>query len=156
MTGAAYTLFRMRNGLFDGLKRAVSDLRVTSAKPRRACRTEQYMSSKIVFALIAVMFACMIALYIYLSHQVLGGVVAASVMLLIAFFFAAVSGYLVGTIGSTNNPISGLTLTTLIIAALLMVSLGVSGPGGVAVVLGVAAVACVSSAVAGDTPPPLK
>ncbi len=149
MTGAAFTLFRMRNGLFDGLKRAVSDLR-TKALPEETSRTEQYMSSKVVFALIAVMFACMIALYIYLSHQVLGGVVAAAVMLLIAFFFAAVSGYLVGTIGSTNNPISGLTLTTLIIAALLMVSLGVSGPGGVAVVLGVAAVGCVSSAVAGE------
>jgi putative OPT family oligopeptide transporter len=149
MTGAAFTLFRMRNGLFDGLRRAVSDLRDT-AKPEETIRTEQYMSPKIVFALIAVMFACMIALYIYLSHQVLGGVVAAAVMLLIAFFFAAVSGYLVGTIGSTNNPISGLTLTTLIIAALLMVSLGVSGPGGVAVVLGVAAVGCVSSAVAGE------
>ncbi len=149
MTGAAFTLFRMRNGLFDGLRRAVSDLR-TGAKPEETSRTEQYMSSKIVFSLIAVMFVCMIVLYIYLSHQVLGGVVAAAVMLLIAFFFAAVSGYLVGTIGSTNNPISGLTLTTLIIAALLMVSLGVSGPGGVAVVLGVAAVGCVSSAVAGE------
>src|ERR1700677_2954060 len=108
------------------------------------------MRSKVVFSFIAVMFGFMIALYIYLSHQVLGGVVAAIVMLIIAFFFAAVSGYLVGTIGSTNNPISGLTLTTLIIAALLMVSLGVSGPGGVAVVLGVAAVGCVSSAVAGE------
>jgi putative OPT family oligopeptide transporter len=149
MTGAAFTLFRMRNGLFDGLRRAVSDLR-TEAKPEETSRTEQYMSSKVVFALIAVMFVCMIVLYIYLSHQVVGGVVAAAVMLLIAFFFAAVSGYLVGTIGSTNNPISGLTLTTLISAALLMVSLGVSGPGGVAVVLGVAAVGCVSSAVAGE------
>ena len=149
MVGAAYTLFRMRKGLFDGLKRAVADLSAT-ARPRETIRTEQYMSSKTVFGLIALMFVCMIALYIYLSHQVVGGVVAAAVMLLIAFFFAAVSGYLVGTIGSTNNPISGLTLTTLIIAALLMVSLGVSGPGGVAVVLGVAAVACVSSAVAGE------
>ncbi len=53
-------------------------------------------------------------------------------------------------IGSSNNPVSGLTLSTLIIAALLMVALGVSGPGGVAVVLGVAAVVCVSSAVAGE------
>src|SRR5260370_26971744 len=53
-------------------------------------------------------------------------------------------------VGSTNNPISGLTLSTLIIAALLMVALGVSGAAGVAVVLGVAAVACVSSAVAGE------
>jgi putative OPT family oligopeptide transporter len=52
--------------------------------------------------------------------------------------------------GSSNNPISGLTLSTLIIAALLMVSLGFTGAQGVAVVLGVAAVVCVSSAVAGE------
>ena len=71
-------------------------------------------------------------------------------MLIMGFFFATVSGNLVGMIGSSNNPISGLTLSTLIIAALLMVSLGVSGLGGVAVVLGVAAVVCVSSAVAGE------
>jgi len=71
-------------------------------------------------------------------------------MLIVGFFFATVSGYLVGVIGSSNNPISGLTLSTLVIAALLMVSMGVSGTGGVAVVLGVAAVVCVSSAVAGE------
>jgi putative OPT family oligopeptide transporter len=71
-------------------------------------------------------------------------------MLLVGFFFATVSGNLVGMIGSSNNPISGLTLSTLIIAAVLMVALGVTGSGGVAVVLGVAAVVCVSSAVAGE------
>jgi putative OPT family oligopeptide transporter len=150
MVGAAFTLFRMRKGLFDGLRRAISDLKVTAAQVQQTSRTEQYMSSKTIFGLIAVMFVLMIALYIYLSGQVMVGMVAAAIMLVIAFFFATVSGYLVGIIGSTNNPISGLTLTTLIIAALLMVSLGVSGPGGVAVVLGVAAVACVSSAVAGE------
>ncbi|MBZ5609889.1 MAG: oligopeptide transporter, OPT family [Acidobacteriia bacterium] len=150
MVGAAYTLFRMRKGLFDGLRRAVSDFGVSPAQATQLSRTEQYMSSKTVFGLIGLMFGFMIALYIYLSGQAMAGIVAAIVMLIIAFFFATVSGYLVGTIGSTNNPISGLTLTTLIIAALLMVSLGVSGPGGVAVVLGVAAVACVSSAVAGE------
>lgn len=150
MVGAAFTLFRMRHGLFDGLRRAVSDLKVTAAQAQQTSRTEQYMSSKTVFSLVALMFVLMIALYIYLSGQWLAGLVAAVVMLIIAFFFATVSGYLVGMIGSTNNPVSGLTLTTLIIAAVLMVSLGVSGPGGVAVVLGVAAVACVSSAVAGE------
>jgi putative OPT family oligopeptide transporter len=71
-------------------------------------------------------------------------------MLIAGFFFATVSGYLVGLIGSSNNPISGLTLSTLIIAALLMVAFGVSGPSGVAAVLGVAAVVCVSSAVSGE------
>jgi putative OPT family oligopeptide transporter len=59
-------------------------------------------------------------------------------------------------IGSSNNPISGLTLSTLIIAALLMVIVGVSGMSGVAAVLGVAAVVCVSSAVAGEMLQDLK
>ncbi len=66
------------------------------------------------------------------------------------------SGNLVGMIGSSNNPVSGLTLCTLVIAALLMVALGVSGAGGVAAVLGVAAVVCVSSAVAGEMLQDLK
>ena len=78
------------------------------------------------------------------------GIVAAVVMLIVGFFFATVSGYLVGVIGSSNNPISGLTLSTIIVAALLMLALGVSGTGGVLAVLGVAAVVCVSSAVAGE------
>ena len=63
---------------------------------------------------------------------------------IVGFFFATVSGNLVGMIGSSNNPISGLTLSTLMIAALLMVALGVSGTAGVVAVLGVAAVVCVS------------
>jgi putative OPT family oligopeptide transporter len=77
-------------------------------------------------------------------------------MIVVGFFFAAVSGNLVGLIGSSNNPVSGLTLCTLVIAALLMVALGVSGSGGVAAVLGVAAVVCVSSAVAGEMLQDLK
>ena len=77
-------------------------------------------------------------------------------MIVLGFFFAAVSGNLVGMIGSSNNPVSGLTLCTLVIAALLMVALGVSGTGGVAAVLGVAAVVCVSSAVAGEMLQDLK
>ena len=72
------------------------------------------------------------------------------------YFFAAVSGNLVGMIGSSNNPISGLTLATTIVAALTMVIVGVTGKQGVAAVLGVAAVVCVSSAVAGEMLQDLK
>jgi putative OPT family oligopeptide transporter len=77
-------------------------------------------------------------------------------MVVLGFLFAAVSGNLVGMIGSSNNPVSGLTLCTLVVSALLMVALGVSGAGGVAAVLGVAAVVCVSSAVAGEMLQDLK
>ncbi len=149
LVGAAYTLFKMRKSLAAGLARGFQELKGNVAQAELS-RTERYMSFKTVFMMIGVVFIAMIALYIYLSGQVLGGVVAAIVMIIVGFFFATVSGSLVGFIGSSNNPISGLTLSTLIIAALLMVSLGVSGIGGVAVVLGVAAVVCVSSAVAGE------
>ena len=108
------------------------------------------MSSKVVLAGIGLVFALMVVLYSYLAGGTLAGVIAAVVMLLVGFCFATVSGYLVGVIGSSNNPISGLTLSTLIIAALLLVSMGVSGMPGVIAVLGVAAVVCVSSAVAGE------
>ncbi|MBV9506510.1 MAG: oligopeptide transporter, OPT family [Acidobacteriia bacterium] len=150
MVGTCYTLFRMRKNLFAGLGRAFAELRGSHPALESVRRTERYMSSKTVFSLIGVTFLLMCVLYVYISGLVTGGIAAALVMLIIGFFFATVSGYLVGVIGSSNNPISGLTLSTLVIAALLMVSMGVSGIGGVAAVLGVAAVVCVSSAVAGE------
>ncbi len=150
LVGAAYTLYGMRKSLTAGLGKAFSDLRQTADERSQLTRTEQYMSSKVVFGLIALMFVLMCFLYIHISGLIWPAVLAAVVMLIVGFFFATVSGSLVGFIGSSNNPISGLTLSTLLIAALLMVSLGVAGSSGVAAVLGVAAVVCVSSAVAGE------
>jgi len=165
LVGACYTLFKMRRQLLAGMSRAVSDLKKSAAAHAATNRTERDLPAKIVFAGIAVVFVAMIILYHYFissagtlsSSQILtGALVAAAVMIVVGFFFAAVSGNLVGMIGSSNNPVSGLTLCTLVIAALLMVALGVSGTGGVAAVLGVAAVVCVSSAVAGEMLQDLK
>jgi len=150
LTGAAYTLFRMRKSLGAGLARAFKEMQTGMAPAETTARTERYMSSRIVLVGIFCVFAAMIVLYRYLSGGMVPAVTAAVVMLIVGFCFATVSGYLVGVIGSSNNPISGLTLSTLIIAALLMVALGVSGASGVIAVLGVAAVVCVSSAVAGE------
>ena len=150
LVGAAYTLFRMGKNLTSSLGRALAEVRHGAPPLESMARTERYMGSKTVLSLIGVMFLLMIVLYVYISGNIVAGAVAAVVMLIVGFFFATVSGNLVGMIGSSNNPISGLTLSTLIIAALLMVALGIRGPSGVAVVLGVAAVVCVSSAVAGE------
>jgi putative OPT family oligopeptide transporter len=150
LVGAAYTLFKMGKSLTAGFGKAISDLRQTADQRAELSRTEQYMSSKAVFGLIALMFVFMCVLYVNLTGLVGPAIFAAAVLLVVGFFFATVSGNLVGFIGSSNNPISGLTLSTLLIAALLMVSLGVSGTSGVLAVLSVAAVVCVSSAVAGE------
>lgn len=150
LVGSAFTLFKMRNSLVGGLSRAFAELRGQTPAFETLGRTERYMSSKVVLSLIGVMFLLMIALYYFFSGNLMAASVAATIMIVIGFVFATVSGSLVGVIGSSNNPISGLTLSTLIIAALLMVALGFTGKEGVAVVLGVAAVVCVSSAVAGE------
>jgi putative OPT family oligopeptide transporter len=150
LVGAAYTLFKMRKSLTSGFGKALADLRQTADQRSKLTRTERYMSFKTVFSMIAVVFVLMCFLYMHISGLVWPAVLAAVVMLIVGFFFATVSGNLVGFIGSSNNPVSGLTLSTLLIAALLMVTLGVSGNSGVAAVLGVAAVVCVSSSVAGE------
>ena len=156
LVGAGWTLFRMRRSLWIGMKRAISDLKKSAAVHAATNRTERDLSGKVVFGGLGAAFVCMIALYYYFSGALSAGITAAIVMIIVGFFFAAVSGNLVGMIGSSNNPVSGLTLCTLIIAALLMVIIGVSGMSGVAAVLGVAAVVCVSSAVAGEMLQDLK
>jgi len=165
LVGAGFTLFRMRSQLGAGMKRAVSDLKKSAEARQATDRTERDLSSKTVFVGVGLVFIAMIGLYYFFisgAHNltankiIAGAIVSAAVMVVLGFFFAAVSGNLVGMIGSSNNPVSGLTLCTLLVAALLMVALGVSGIGGVAAVLGVAAVVCVSSAVAGEMLQDLK
>ena len=150
LVGSVWTLYGMKDSLIAGLGKAFADLRSSTGEPPQLVRTERYMSFKTVFALIAFMFVLMCFLYIHVSGLFLPAILAAVVMLIVGFFFATVSGSLCGIIGSSNNPVSGITLSTLLIAALLMVALGVSGKSGVAAVLGVAAVVCVSSSVAGE------
>ncbi len=156
LVGAGYTLFRMRKNLAAGIKRSVGDVKKAAGQAEVASRLEKDLNMRLVLAGLAVTFVLMIFVYKIFAGTLGTAVVAAAVMAVAGFFFAAVSGNLVGQIGSSNNPISGLTLSTLIIAALLMVLVGATGMSGVAAVLGVAAVVCVSSAVAGEMLQDLK
>jgi putative OPT family oligopeptide transporter len=124
--------------------------------PDQVGRHDRDLNMKVVFTGLVIVVLLMVAVYFWFTGQIVAAVVSTVVMAITGFFFAAVSGNLVGMIGSSNNPISGLTLSTLIIAALLMVIVGASGMSGVAAVLGVAAVVCVSSAVAGEMLQDLK
>lgn len=157
LVGAAYSLYGMRNSLASGIARAVGDLKAgAEQRTGRANRLDQDIHSRWILGGLALGLVAMAGLYVFLSESLAGGVLTACVMLVVGFFFAAVSGNLVGLIGSSNNPVSGLTLSTVLIAALLMVVVGVTGTDGVAATLGVAAVICVSSAVAGEMLQDLK
>jgi putative OPT family oligopeptide transporter len=156
LMSAAYTLFRMRKSLASGLGRSIGDVRKAATGTHEVSRVDKDL--KFSWVLIGIVIAAILTFFVYnhFAHDVTAAIVATVVMIIAGFFFAAVSGSLVGLIGSSNNPISGLTLSTLIIAALLMVILGQRGQSGVAAVLGVAGVVCVAAAVAGEMLQDLK
>jgi len=156
LVGAGFTLFRMRKSLAAGMKRSIGDVKKAAGQTQVSSRIEKDLNIKLVLGGLAVTFVLMIFIYKIFIGTFPPALLAAVVMIIAGFFFAAVSGNLVGTIGSSNNPISGLTLSTLIIAALLMVLIGATGTPGVTAVLGVATVVCVSSAVAGEMLQDLK
>ena len=153
LVAACFTLYRMRENLTAGLRRSVKDLkRAAQGSGESVERTEQDM--KTVWVLVGICAAAVLTFIItfFIFHtSILVAIVASTVMVVLAFFFAAVSGYLVGIIGSSNNPIRGLTLTALVVTALILVACGVnSQTGGVAAVLGIAAIVCVAAAVGGE------
>jgi putative OPT family oligopeptide transporter len=156
LMSATYTLFRMRSSLATGLKRSIGDVKKAAGGEHVVIRTEKDLSFNQVMLGILLSAIATFFIYLYFAQNVFAALVAMIVMIIAGFFFAAVSGYLVGIIGSSNNPISGLTLSTLLIAAILMVVLGMKGNAGVAAVLGVAAVVCVAAAVAGEMLQDLK
>lgn len=156
LVGAFFTLFRMRDALIGGIKRSIADMKAAASGGSTTVRTDQDLNLKKIIIAIAVLFFAMIGVYKLYCGNMTASIVAAIVMLGAGVLFSAVAGYLVGIIGSSSNPISGLTLSTLIIAAVLMVLLGISGKEGVAAVLGVAAVICCVAGIAGDMVQDLK
>jgi putative OPT family oligopeptide transporter len=156
LVGAVYTLWKMRRSLFSGFFRAMDDLKSAGMQKTAANRLEKDLPLAWIIAGTAAMILPMFFLYQYYSKTFVGSLAATLIMIITGFLFSAVGGYLVGLIGGSNQPISGLALSTLIIAALVMVLMGIKGPEGVAAALATAAVICCSSSMAGDMIQDLK
>lgn len=163
IVSAFYTLFKMRSNLGKGIKRSIGSLKGAGAGGDEVLRTDRDINAKLVFAAVGLMAVAMFLLYWLLCHSAVVSLVVTVVMVIMAFLFSAVAGFLVSIIGSSSNPISGLTLSTLLIAAGLLVLLGMGGGyeadgvtmtakmrTGVLAVLGVATVVCCVAGVAGD------
>jgi putative OPT family oligopeptide transporter len=155
IVAAFYTLWSLRVSLITGIGRALKNIGAVSGGDS-VDRTDVDLDLKKVLVAIGIAAIGCFALYFHFSGSLAGSVTLTVVMVILGFLFAAVAGYLVGLIGSSNNPVSGLTLSALLIAALLMVALGVTDVRGVAGVLGVAGVVCCAAAIAGDMMQDLK
>jgi putative OPT family oligopeptide transporter len=163
IVGAFFTLFKMRKNLAAGISRSFTSVGGSKAGGPEVLRTDKDLDMRIVFVAIGFMALAMFGLYVVLCSSLAVSLIVTIVMGIMAFLFAAVAGFLVSIIGSSSNPISGLTLSTLLIAAGLLVMLGMGGGyladgktmseamrTGVLAVLGVATVVCCVAGVAGD------
>lgn len=155
IVAAFYTLYNLRGPLVSGIRKAFGDIGSAEGRAERD-RTDIDLPFTRVIPAIAVMGVATFFLYWHFAQNLAGALILTVVMVVLGFLFAAVAGYLVGLIGNSNNPISGLTLSALLIAAILMVAIGLTDVHGVAAVLGVAGVVCCAAGIAGDMMQDLK
>lgn len=150
VVGGLWSLIKLRGPISRGIKAGLE-----AAKHRQAgdtvLRTEEDMPLNYVIVLIVAFVIPLFLLYMHVLDSVLHAAVMAVLMLILGFFGSAIAGYLAGIVGSSNNPVSGITIMSLLFTALILKALGLTGTEGAVATILVAAVVCTAAAIAGDT-----
>ena len=114
-------------------------------------RTNRSLSMK--FVLISIIA---LAFLLWMIPAVPVNLVGALIIVVFGFFFATVSSRMVGLVGSSNNPVSGMAIATLLIATLILNFVGTNGVAGMSAAIAIGSVICIVSAISGDTSQDLK
>ena len=131
---------------FSGAMKSMSGAGVVSTE-----RTAKDMNIKIVLIAILVL-----TLVIWLVPAIPVNPIGAIIIVVFGFFFATVSSRMVGLVGSSNNPVSGMAIATLLIATLILKFTGSEGIAGMSSAIAIGSIICIVSAIAGDTSQDLK
>jgi putative OPT family oligopeptide transporter len=160
LVGGVWTLFQVRGPILQSLQQlmALYGARNESRSQSVLPRTERDAGVVWLIGLTVVSLIPMVLLYQnLLGHNIWGGAGLALLMLVTAFLFSAVAGYMAGLVGSSSNPVSGVTIATIMLASLLLLGiLGRGNPAGPAAALLVGAVVCCAAAMGGDNLQDLK
>lgn len=114
-------------------------------------RTEQDINIKIVLLALLVL-----TLLVWLVPAIPVSLVGAVIVVIFGFFFATVSSRMVGLVGSSNNPVSGMAIATLLVATLILKLVGEAGASGMQAAIAIGSIICIVAAIAGDTSQDLK
>ena len=155
--GGIISLFRSLPTIWHGLKGGLADLRGGQAAAASSPRTDQDMSMKFVIGGILALVG-MIMAFPQLGLQVNIFVAFLGAVLIVAFgfLFVTVSSRLTGEIGSSSNPISGMTVATLLLTCLIFLLLGWTGPNYYITALSIGGIVCIASSNGGTTSQDLK
>ena len=114
-------------------------------------RTSDDLSMKVVLAAIAIL-----TLLVWLVPQVPVSFLGAVIVVVFGFFFATVSSRMVGLVGSSNNPVSGMAIATLLFSTLILKGTGSTGAPGMQAAIAIGSIICIIAAISGDTSQDLK
>jgi putative OPT family oligopeptide transporter len=155
--GGIISLFRSLPTIWHGLKGGLADLRGGQAASARAPRTDQDISMKVVLAgIIALVAMIMLFPQLGLQQNILVAFLGAIMIIAFGFLFVTVSSRLTGEIGSSSNPISGMTVATLLLTCLIFLLLGWTGPPYYVTALTIGAIVCIAASNGGTTSQDLK
>lgn len=160
LVGGLWTLFQVRGPVLQSLQQLIALYGVH----RQHCpqstflRTERDASIGWLIGMTLLSLVPMVVLYQnLLGHNLWGGMGLTILMAVAAFLFSSVAGYMAGLVGSSSNPVSGVTIATIMLASLLLLGiLGQGNPAGPAAALLVGAVVCCAAAMGGDNLQDLK
>src|SRR5881392_1484059 len=156
--GGIISLLRSLPTIWHGLKEGLKDFRGGAAAREAMSRTDRDLSMKLVligsFALVAVI-ALANPLYVG-GTGVMARIMGALLIVILGFLFVTVSSRLTGEIGSSSNPISGMTVATLLITCLVFLVIGWTGSTYYVTALSIGAIVCIASSNGGTTSQDLK
>ncbi len=157
LVGGLWTIFHMRASLLSGITGGLKAYRDMTVDHVEIPRTEKDVPMKWVLVLIVGSIVPLFLLYQVFVKDVYVSLTMAAIMLVAGFIFSAVAGYMAGLVGSSNNPISGVTISTLVVSSLLLVLLmGKGAENGPSAAIIIGSVICCAAAIAGDNMQDLK
>ncbi|MCK4366253.1 MAG: oligopeptide transporter, OPT family, partial [Thermoplasmatales archaeon] len=148
VVGGLYTIFKLRSNLASGIREAIIGIKGGQVATKK--RTDQDLNFKFVFLAIGALAIPVFLVYGTISNEWAVSAFMAVFAILFAFIASAIAGYMAGLLGSSNNPISGVTVIVLLVTTLLLVGFGLSGTGAFGVAILIAAVICCAAAISGD------
>jgi putative OPT family oligopeptide transporter len=157
LTGGLWTLTKLREPIWKSLERLRDSYRASPSHQAALPRTEQDAPLPWIVIPFSLALLPMAWIYSTVVHSLAIGLLMTLVMAIAAFLFASVAAYMAGLVGSSSNPVSGVTIATIMVASLLLVLLmGADNPAAPAATLVIGAVVCCAAAMGGDNLQDLK
>lgn len=158
LVGGMWSLFKLRKSLLGGITAGLDAYKRARAGGGASDvpRTERDMPMNIILIMIGL---CVIPLFFIFNHftgSIGISAVMAVVMIIAGFLFSAVASYMAGLVGSSNNPVSGITISTILVSALLLLGMGLDSKAGPVAAILIGGVVCCAAAIGGDNLQDLK